>query len=422
MAIGLNPAILNPVNWILLATNTNKLETLMDLAHLIPSYQPLPFPLPVWLMQTLLVLGFFLHALPMNVVLGGGFISTALFAIGRSDQSSYAYRAAKALAVSLPLFISFAITQGIVPLLFLQLIYGPAFYTSSIIMAVPWISLLLVIMISYYLSYIVVYRTLRGQEGEKSAAKASLLLLVMSIGFSFVAFLFSNNMTLMLHPEKWLAMYEHSAKGMNLNSSEVTLIPRYLHFFVSSFAVAGMTLGLFGLYMTRKDSKFSEWMMKIGSRIFLAATVIQIPVGLCFLKAIPVEFAGKFLGGDQIATAVFGLSMALTLLSICTSTIAAGSGNRKAFIATVITNALLILSMIVNRHQLRLFHLNPHVKPDLVAVSTQWDLLAVFLVSTVALIWYLVWLSALVLKSYQKPIAEYATNSSVATIGEVSHG
>lgn len=391
----------------------------MDLAHLIPSYQPLPFPLPVWLMQTLLVLGFFLHALPMNVVLGGGFISTVLFAIGKKDQTSYAYRAAKALAVSLPLFISFAITQGIVPLLFLQLIYGPAFYTSSIIMAVPWISLLLVIMVSYYLSYIVVYRTLKGQASENAAAKASLLLLVMSVGFAFVGYLFSNNMTLMLHPEKWLAMYEHSAKGMNLNSGEITLIPRYLHFLVASFAVAGMTLGIFGIYIAKKEAKFSEWMIKVGSRIFLAATVIQIPVGLWFLKAIPPEFAANFMGGDQIATVVFGLSMALTLLSICTSTIASGSGNSKAFLATLITNALLILSMIVNRHQLRLFHLNPHVKPDLVAVSTQWDLLAVFLVSTVALIWYLVWLAALVLRSYQKPVTEF---QATATIGELSHG
>ncbi len=391
----------------------------MDLAHLIPSYQPLPFPLPVWLMQTLLVLGFFLHALPMNVVLGGGFITTALFALGKKDQTSYAYRAAKALAISLPLFISFAITQGIVPLLFLQLIYGPAFYTSSIIMAVPWISVLLLILISYYLSYIVVYRTLKGQENEKTAARASMLLLFMSVGFALVGYLFSNNMTLMLHPEKWLAMYQHSAKGMNLNSTEVTLIPRYLHFFVASFAVAGMTLGMFGLYIAKKEAEFSKWMIKTGSKIFLISTVIQIPVGLWFLKVMPPEFAANFMGGDQIATAVFGLSMALTLVAICTSTIASGNGNGKAFLATLITNALIILAMIVNRHQLRLFHLNPHVKPDLVAVSTQWDLLAVFLISTVALIWYLVWLSALVLRSYQKPISEL---TAAATLGEVSHG
>lgn len=219
----------------------------MDLAHLIPAYQPLPFPLPVWLMQTLLVVGFYLHALPMNVMLGGGFICACLLAIGRKDPTSYQFRAAKALAVSLPLFISFAITQGIVPLLFLQLIYGPAFYTSSIIMAVPWLGLLGVILISYYIAYIVVYRVLKGEYNDKTAFRAAGLLLVMSIGFSLVGYMFSSNMTLMLHPEKWLAMYESSSKGMNLNASEVSLIPRYLHMFVASFAVAGMTLGCFGL-------------------------------------------------------------------------------------------------------------------------------------------------------------------------------
>jgi hypothetical protein len=31
------------------------------------AYQPIPFPAPVALLKSLLVLGFFLHAIPMNV-------------------------------------------------------------------------------------------------------------------------------------------------------------------------------------------------------------------------------------------------------------------------------------------------------------------------------------------------------------------
>ena len=375
----------------------------MELTQLIPAYQPLPFPLPLWLMQTLLILGFFLHALPMNVMLGGGFISAFLFMASKGDKSSYAFRAARALATSLPLFISFAVTQGIVPLLFLQLVYGPAFYSSSILMAVPWLSVLAVIMISYYLSYIVIYRALKSKSSGSQAARSAIILLLMSIGFAIVAYIFTNNMTLMLHPEKWLQMYQSSSKGMNINSSELSLWPRYLHFFVASLAVTGMTLGCFGLYMAKKEEQFSSWMIKLGSRIFLAATVLQIPIGLWFLKTMPPEIAGQFLGGNSHATAVFATSMGLMLLAISASSISASGGSRKAFVLGLVSNALLILAMIVNRHQLRTFHLNPFVKPELVTVSTQWDLLAVFLVSAVALIWYLTWLSSLVLGAYSSP-------------------
>ncbi|HEY9731045.1 MAG TPA: hypothetical protein V6C89_03985 [Drouetiella sp.] len=384
----------------------------MDTFTPIPNYQPLPLPLPVWLMQTLLVLGFFLHALPMNVILGGGFICAVLFAISKGKQS-YQYRAAKALAISLPVFISFAVTQGIVPLLFLQLLYGPAFYTSSIVMAVPWISLLLVVMTSYYLSYITIYKVLR-KEDDASATRAAMVLLVMAIGFAIVGYVFSNNMTLMLSPQKWLPMYQASPKGLNLNSSEPTLIPRYLHMLVSSFAVAGMTMGLFGLFV-KNDEKYSQWLIKTGSRIFVAWTLIQIPVGLWFLKTLPPQFAAKFMGGDNVASLVFAGSMALMVVALCATCISAQNANRIAFLGGLIANALLILAMIVNRHQLRLFHLQDYVKPDSVPVSTQWDLLAIFLVSTVALIFYLVWLSKLVFRALSPKKEETAATSLLGT-------
>ncbi|HMO23392.1 MAG TPA: hypothetical protein PKC98_20715 [Candidatus Melainabacteria bacterium] len=54
----------------------------MEGLALIPDYQPIPLPAPVWLLQLLLVLGFFLHAVPMNVVLGGGFVSSACLYLG----------------------------------------------------------------------------------------------------------------------------------------------------------------------------------------------------------------------------------------------------------------------------------------------------------------------------------------------------
>lgn len=379
----------------------------MDVGAFIPSYQPLPFPLPVWLMQTLLVLGFYLHALPMNVVLGGGFLCAALFLLGRGNEASYAFRAARALAISLPLFISFAITQGIVPLLFLQLLYGPAFYTSSILMAVPWLALVLVVLMSYYVSYFVIYRVLYKEPNKGTAIRAALLLLLMSIGFAVIGYMFSSNMTLMLTPEKWASMYQASSHGLNMNADEAQLTPRYVHFFLASLAVAGMTLGCFGLYLLKRKEDFGRWLIQLGSRVFLVVTVLQIPVGIWFIMSIPAQFSLRFLGGDTFATSIFGLSMALVLASILSITVASIRGSKPAFIIALVTTAVLILAMSVNRHLLRLFYLTPHVKPESMQVVTQWDLLSIFLVSAVALIAYLIWLCRLVWSGYHSE----ATNS-----------
>jgi len=374
----------------------------MDTMSFIPAYQPLPFPLPVWLMQILLILGFFLHALPMNVMLGGGFICAALFLAGKHDQTSNAFRAARALAMSLPLFISFAITQGIVPLLFVQLLYGPMFYTSSILMAVPWLTVIPLVLASYYISYIVIYRILLKEHNAGTATKSAILLTIMGVMLAVVGFFFSNIMTLMLTPDKWVAMYQHSSHGLNLNLHEGQLIPRYTHFVVAAFAVAGMTLGCFGLYMLKREEQFGQWMIRLGSKIFLYSTIVQIPVGLWFLFSLPQQMSSKFLGGDIIATAVFGTSMALALVCILATTISSNTASKPAFLAGLIGNALLILAMIVNRHLLRLFYLNPHIQPESMPVATQWDLFIIFLVSTVALIAYLVWLCRLVWTAFQK--------------------
>ncbi len=372
----------------------------MDSLNFIPSYQPLPFPLPVWLMQTLLIVGFYLHALPMNVVWGGSIVGAVLFFFGRGNTDSFCFKSAKALAVSLPLFISFAITQGIVPLLFLQLLYGPAFYTSSILMGAPWLGLLAILLLTYYASYFTVYKVLKGNYNVATALRASIVMILISVGFGAIAALFSSNMTLMQTPEKWVSIYSANPHGTHLNFAEPQILPRYLHFFFASIAVTGMTLGIFGMYLSERNRDFSTWLVKLGSRIFLTSTLIQIPVGLWFLKALPPKFAAAFMGGDQLVTGIFIASMALMMVAILATTISSTSGNRRVFLGGLLANALLILTMIINRHQLRLMYINPHIKPDVVPVDTQWDLLAIFLVSTVALIIYLVWLCRIVWSAY----------------------
>lgn len=372
----------------------------MDALSIIPQYQPLPFPAPLWLLQTLLVLGFYLHAIPMNLVLGGTPLAATLLWLGRSDKSSYTYKTGKTVAMSLPLFISFAVTQGIVPLLFLQLVYGPMFYTSSILMAVPWLAVVGVLILGYYTTYVVIYRYLKP---ESSPEKATFMLLGASIVFILIAFVFSTNMTLMLYPQKWMEFYQVSAdtlSGVNWPIVDAQVIPRYLHFFLAAVAIAGLLIGVFGLNWSKKDQELSEWALRLGTRIYLIVSLIQIPVGMIFLMSLPSQISRKFMGQDIPATAVFGLGMVLTLISLGAGFKSFNGRSPLAFKVTLTSALLTVLAMVVTRHQLRHFLISPYIDPTSVPINIQWDILIVFILGAIGLIIYLNWLIRMVWKAF----------------------
>jgi hypothetical protein len=376
----------------------------MDPTTIIPNYQPLPLPAPLWLLQTLLVVGFFLHVIPMNMTLGGSMLSSFLLIKGGSDKTSYAFRAGKGLASALPICISFAITQGIVPLLFLQLLYGPAYYTSSIVMAVPWISLLGLLLICYYGTYLITYRVLHTNEhADGSGIKAGAIMLLVALGLAAIGFLFSNNMTLMLTPEKWVQLYKSSASGLHLNLGERQLWPRYLHFALSAVAVGGLTLGAFGLYFSKREPEYSTWLIKTGSRIVAGITALQVLVGFAFLFALPAVATKNLLGGEPIGALSLAVSVALSVVVLVSTSIAAVTGSNKAFLTGMLSTIVVILTMIVTRHMLRVYSLHPHFQPDSLPVSVQWDILIAFLVCAAGLIAYLTWLTRTVWRAFNPP-------------------
>ncbi len=370
----------------------------MDIHSIIPNYQNLPMPAPAWFLEVLLVLGFFLHAVPMNVSLGGSLLAPIFLFFGRNNHDSNIYQLGRRLAYSLPVFISFAVTQGIVPLLFIQLLYGPMFYTSSVLIAVPWISVLFLLLVSYYITYIVIYRYLNISEKPKSAAdtKAATLLLVGFIGFLFIAFMFTNNSTLMLTPQKWLAMYTAHPTGINLNMGEPQLLARYSHFVFASIAVAGLAVAGLGAYRVNNQDEFSKFAIKLGSAIFLGVSLVQIPVGVWFLFSIPHEFMLNFMGHDAVSSLVFAVSMFLALLALLAGSLASFSGSVKAYYAELTLGLAVVLAMIVSRHELRSFYLHDLIKPELIPVKMQWDLIIIFSVTAIGLIYYFYWLSHLI--------------------------
>ncbi len=382
----------------------------------IPNYQPIPFPAPFLILEILLVLGFFLHLLPMNVSLVGGLVSAFCMFSGGSNTDSFMYRIGKQLAMSLPLFTSFAITQGIVPLLFIQLLYGPLFYTSSILMGSYWISIIFILIVSYYFLYIYKFNfTKLGKAGPFLLIGSSLLFLV-------IAYIFTNNMTLMLSPEKWAALSQ-STSGLAMNSSEKQILPRLIHTIIGSFAVTGLAIGCFGVYlMGRKHSEanieindsaitgsdraetYAKWLIKFGSIIYLIFTFVQFLSGVWFLLSLPRETMLIYMGKHLPATISFGLSFITAIISLVMALFAVLKASRFAFIVTLVNALLTILGMSFMRHYLRVVETVKYLDPAQVPVQIQWDWLIIFGTLAVLLIVYLSWLVKVAHQAFDKEV------------------
>ncbi|MGE0201382.1 MAG: hypothetical protein AB7P76_10485 [Candidatus Melainabacteria bacterium] len=360
----------------------------MDPALLtIPAYQPIPFPAPLWLLKTLLVVTFLLHVIPMNVALGGSFVSGLLLALSGGDRQTFAGRFGHALAVGLPVFVSFALTFGVAPLLFLQLVYGPMYYTSSLLMAAPWLGVLLLVMGGYYGCYIYKLNYL------KLGARAGWLMIGVSVLFALVALTFTSNMVFMLSPEKWQAVLAGNLHGLYFYWEDPQQLPRYLHFVLAALAVTGLAMGCFGLYWHGRERAYGEWLIKTGAGVFGAITLVQVGVGGWFLMSLPHATMMNFMGGDTLGTAVFGVAMLCSVVALLAAVISWKDGRPGPMKIAVGAAVLVIGMMSWMRHLLREYTIGAVIHPELVPVKTQWDLLIVFVLSAVALIVYLVWLA-----------------------------
>ncbi|EAT15968.1 hypothetical protein HTZ97_08390 [Desulfuromonas acetoxidans] len=268
------------------------------------SLVPTPDALPMasGYFELLLLLTFPLHLVFMNAMLGG----TMLAIWAHFKREPVHERLAYKIAQVLPLLIAFAINFGVPPLLFVQVVYGHLIYSSSVLMGVFWLSVIPVLLTVYYAVYIYDFKFWSlGRRGLPILMFAGVLMLM-------IAFLFSNNMTLMLTPETWDIYFKNSS-GTFLNLAEPTLWPRYLHMLVGATAIGALVIALLGRLWAKQDAEVGELAQRVGLRVFLAVTCVQIMVGLWFLVALPADVMMMFMGRNLFATAVFLVAIATVM-------------------------------------------------------------------------------------------------------------
>ncbi len=339
----------------------------------IPDLDPISLPAPVWLLKALLLLTFFLHIIPMNFALGGGFITAATEFIGRKKNSVHHLSLASSLAKMLPITIAFTITLGVAPLLFVQVLYGQFFYSSSILIAWPWFSIVVILILAYYGFYLYAFRW------EKLQGSRLILVLGSAVVFAIIGFLYTNNLVLMLTPEKWSAMYFRNPHGMQLNLSDPTVIPRYLHFFTASFALAGILVSIYGMVKSKENPDYGRWGIRYGVVWFLVATLIQLGIGSWFLLSLPVHIRNLFLGGDLLATGIFLTALLCALVSLVLMVVGYVSANpAPKVISGIGFITLTVVGMVLMRDLVRDAYLDRYFDVSRFPVHSQTGVIVLF--------------------------------------------
>ncbi len=338
--------------------------------RLIPALDPNPLPAPYWLFKVLLIVTFFLHILAMNFLVGGAFLAL----LAKRTKREHSARIFSDVAKKLPSFLPATITIGIAPLLFLQVIYGQFFYTSTIIMGWPWLLVLALLTVAYYGFY---YASFKRAEFPERASNTMLIsfLMVFAIGF-----LYSNMATLTQSPARWAAKYFANPTGWHLNLGDPTLVPRYLHFFIAAIAVGGLLLAFIGIANWQRDNAYARAILTFGGKAFMFATMAQYLVGFWFFIALPREQRLLFMGGSVVASVLFAISFAggLATIFLMSAGLRKEDPRRATYTVSALTGVV-VLAMIIARDLLRDSYLHPYYHPEQFASRTQWSVLPLFL-------------------------------------------
>ena len=237
--------------------------------HPFPAVDPIPLPAPIWLFKLLHIVTLSLHFVAVEMLLGGLLLAVLLSLFGRSPA---ALVAARAVARRLTVVMTFVINLAVPPLLFSQVLYGRALYTSSVLIGLYWISIIFLLMLTYWLLYRFSARLEAGQSAWWVGLSAWLVA-------GSIARLLSTNMTLMLRPEVWRDMYSASAAGAYLPKGDPTLEPRWLMMLAGGLFIGGLWL----IYLAGRSTFTADekrFVAGLGGKVAAGFGVVYLGAGI----------------------------------------------------------------------------------------------------------------------------------------------
>ncbi len=243
----------------------------MDPTQLLGPTNSLGLPAPFWFIEFFKVLGFSLHVVPMNLWYAGVILAAVLGAWGSPNGKRLSQR----LMTQMPFIVAFGVNLGIVPLLFTQVAYYRVFYPTTILIALPWLSVIGLLLVAYYGVYFYAIQ-LRQQNVTRLGRAAGW---VSALFFIAIGFIFANNFSLMTNLGMWATLWQATnvagaPLGTALNVFDPTLLPRWLMMFgLALTTLAAYVVVDMALFAGKESADYKGWAPRFATKIYTLGMV-----------------------------------------------------------------------------------------------------------------------------------------------------
>lgn len=363
-------------------------------AEAFPAVDPIPLPAPIWLFKLLHQVTLALHFAAVELLLGGLFVALAWAILARTTGDASFGQGAGLLTQRVPTVMAYVVNLGIPPLLFTQVLYGRALYTSSVLIGAYWIGVIFLVTASYYGLYVSARRA-REKKGWAAVWTASLAL-ALAVGF-----IYSNNMTLMLRPEAWNELYAADPAGRHLNAGDPTVWPRWLFMVVGSLPITGLGLVLFSTKATH-GAELGRFLRRWGGGLAAVGVVVQGLLGGWVMNVQPDGVAGELMASGFYGAFAWGwIATAVAVLALGAAAFARAANGSRLFGWVAAAVAFLNLaSVVVVRDGIRdLTLLRAGFDVWDRVVVTNWSVVGLFLVLFVAGVATILWMATVVARA-----------------------
>jgi hypothetical protein len=358
-----------------------------------PAVDPIPLPAPIWLLKLLHIVTLSLHFVAVEMLLGGLLLAVVLSLFRGSALSQVG---ARALARRLTVVMTYVINLGVPPLLFAQVLYGRALYTSSVLIGAYWISVVALLTLTYWL----LYKFSARLEAGRSAWWTGLSAWVLA---GFIARLLSTNMTLMLRPEDWRQMYSASGAGIYLPTGDPTLEPRWLLMMAGGLFIGGLWM----VYLAGRNTFTAEekrFVAGLGGKVAALFGIVYFGAGLWAASVQPAAVKAGLAAHSLYRFAGFaGYGwLALVILAILLAAIAGFGKLTAAWLgwAGALVAVLVEITLVVYRDGVRdLTLLSKGFDVWDRTVVTNWGVVGLFLVLFVGGLGVVGWLISVVARA-----------------------
>lgn len=375
----------------------------MASATLVDTAATVGLPAPHWFIQFFKVLGFTLHAVPMNLWYAGLLLALCL----HLSRNQHARLFASRLIAQMPVIIAVGVNLGIVPLLFIQLAYYKFFYPATILMAWYWLAVIILLIPAYYGVYVYAWELQNGEKGIKGWRRAAGW--VAALFFIAIGFIFANALSLMDHIDRWEEIWSKNnvagaALGTGLNIGDPTLWPRWLLMF-------GLALGTTAVWVLvdttffHRDAvdQYKRWAWKLAKILYTVGMIWAAAAGTWYVFGTWSNELRKtmFTSPAVVLTVLTAMAPGLPWIMIVTERLCPAKRSLVAGIALAQVGVLAINA--VSRQIVQNINISAVYDVFSQKIEVQWGPMIMFLVAFVIGLVVLAWMIAQVIKSTANP-------------------